>query len=214
MTDWTTLFRIACNHIEQANSEQIIVDHWTFGGGTAMMLQIDHRESHDVDIFLADAQLLGFLDPAKHDFHFEIMPADYQGDGARFLKLSFKDIGEIDYIVGDALTAEPTTKQTVERKAVLLETIPEIITKKIYHRGGTIKPRDIFDVAAGGVNHADTIIEALRMYPDKVAEAVAKIDSLKPDFVNGAIRALAIKDTFKTVAETAIERTKEILRAV
>jgi hypothetical protein len=34
-----------------------------FGGGTAMMLQIDHRESHDVDIFLTDPQLLASLDP-------------------------------------------------------------------------------------------------------------------------------------------------------
>lgn len=43
-----------------------------------MMLQIDHRDSHDVDIFLADAQLLPFLDPATHDFAFEIMPTDHR----------------------------------------------------------------------------------------------------------------------------------------
>jgi len=50
--DWARLFRIACALIRQVNSEQIIIDSWSFGGGTAMMLQIDHRESHDVDIFL------------------------------------------------------------------------------------------------------------------------------------------------------------------
>jgi nucleotidyltransferase AbiEii toxin of type IV toxin-antitoxin system len=44
--------------IRQVNSEQVIIDHWTFGGGTAMMLQIDHRESYDIDIFLSDPQLL------------------------------------------------------------------------------------------------------------------------------------------------------------
>ncbi|WP_352570972.1 hypothetical protein [Mesorhizobium sp. M0074] len=27
-----------------------------------MMIQINHRESHDVDIFLDDPQLLGFID--------------------------------------------------------------------------------------------------------------------------------------------------------
>ena len=36
------------------------------------MLQIDHRESHDVDIFIPDPQLLAFLDPEKQDFQFEI----------------------------------------------------------------------------------------------------------------------------------------------
>jgi hypothetical protein len=54
----TRLFHIACSLIRQVNSEQTIVDSWSFGGGTAMMLQIDHRESHDIDIFLPDAQLL------------------------------------------------------------------------------------------------------------------------------------------------------------
>jgi Nucleotidyl transferase AbiEii toxin, Type IV TA system len=60
---------------------QPIIDGWTFGGGTAMMLQIDHRESRDVDIFLHDAQQLPFLDPQKRDFEFEIQPAVCEGDG-------------------------------------------------------------------------------------------------------------------------------------
>jgi len=50
-----------------------------------MMLQIDHRESRDVDIFLQDAQQLPFLDPQKRDFEFEIQPAAYEGDGTRVL---------------------------------------------------------------------------------------------------------------------------------
>lgn len=83
-SDWTRLFRIARAMIEQVNSEQQIIDHWTFGGGTAMMLQINHRESDDVDIFLQDAQLLSFLDPQKRDFDFEIGPSDYKGAGSTF----------------------------------------------------------------------------------------------------------------------------------
>jgi predicted dienelactone hydrolase len=60
---WAPLFRIACALIRQVNSEQVIIDSWSFGGDTAMRLQIDHRESRDVDIFVPDAQLLSFLDP-------------------------------------------------------------------------------------------------------------------------------------------------------
>jgi hypothetical protein len=81
-SDWARLFRIASALIRQVNSERSIIDHWTFGGGTAMMLQINHRESRDVDIFLSDPQLLPFLDPQKHDFEFEIRPAASEGDGA------------------------------------------------------------------------------------------------------------------------------------
>jgi len=93
--NWVWLLKTARGLIRQVNSEQTVIDHWTLGGGTALMLQINHRESHDVDIFLSDAQLLAFLDSQKHDFRFEIRPADYSGDGTSFQKLVFKDIGEI-----------------------------------------------------------------------------------------------------------------------
>jgi hypothetical protein len=112
------------------NSQETIIDNWTFGGGTAMMLQIDHRESHDVDIFLPDPQSLPFLDPQTHDFTFEIQPTDYKGDGAKSIKWVFENVGQIDFIVGRALTSTPTKSTTVEGQVVQLETIPEIITKK------------------------------------------------------------------------------------
>lgn len=178
------------------------------------MLQIYHRESHDVDIFLSDPQLLAFLDPQKHDFQFEIWPTDYAGDGASFQKLAFRDIGEIDFIVGHAMTSSPTTQRTVEGETTLLETIPEIITKKIYHRGSGIKPRDIFDIAAAGEQHADSVIEELRSYRDEVARTLTTMDKLNPEFVNNAISQLAIKDKYRAVAKTALERARKILRAV
>lgn len=205
---------MACALIRQVNSEQSIVDHWTLGGGTALMLQIDHRESHDVDIFLSDPQLLPFLNPQKHDFKFEICPTDYAGDGASFQKLVFNDIGEIDFIVGRALTATPTKQILVEGESILLETIPEIITKKIHHRGASIKPRDVFDIAAAGERHADSIIEELRSHRDEVARTLITMDKLNPEFVNNAIGQLAIKDKYRRVATTALARTKEILRTV
>ena len=63
-----------------------MIDSWTFGGGTALMLQIDHRESFDVDIFLA----LG------------INPDGYESDGSRTLKIVFENVGEIDFIASAA----------------------------------------------------------------------------------------------------------------
>jgi len=178
------------------------------------MLQIDRRESRDVDIFLQDAQQLPFLDPQKRDFEFEIQPAAYEGDGTRVLKLVFDDIGEIDFIVAQTLTSSPTTPTVVEGEAILLETIPEIITKKIYHRGSSITPRDIFDIAAAGAQHEDSIIKELRSYRDQVAQTLIAIDKLNVNFVNDTVAQLAIKDRYKPLATAAIERSKEILRAV
>lgn len=179
-----------------------------------MMLQIDHRESHDIDIFLVDPQLLSFLDPKLRDFEFEIRPADYTGDGSRFLKLAFDEIGEIDFLVGHAMTGTPTTRQMVEGVEVDLETVAEIITKKIHYRGASIKPRDIFDIAAAARHDRETIVEALKAYRNDVASTLAAIERLKPDFVNAAVAELAIKDPYKPLARTALEDARDLLRSV
>ena len=100
-----------------------------------MMLRINHRRSDDIDIFLPDAQLLPYLDPKLSDFDFEVMPSDYQGDGSHFLKRAFEGVGEIDFIVSPTMTNGPTTQRTMRVKNVAVETIAEIITKKIHFRG-------------------------------------------------------------------------------
>ncbi len=178
-----------------------------------MMLQIDHRESRDIDIFLNDPQQLPFLDPQKQDFKFEIQPDGFEGDGLRSLKLAF-DIGEIDFIVAGTLTSSPTTRAEIGGEIVLLETVPEIITKKIYYRSAGIAPRDIFDIAAAGEESADALIEQLRLYKHKVTETLAAMKRLNPGFVRDSIGDLAIKDRYRTLAKTALERSEEILRAV
>jgi hypothetical protein len=213
-SDWARLFKIACSLIRQVNSRQPIIDRWTLGGGTAMMIQINHRKSRDIDIFLSDSQLLPYLDPQKHDFQLEVWPTDYDGDGSSFQKLVFKDIGEIDFIVGRAMTPTPTIQATVEGETTLLETIPEIIAKKIYYRGASIRPRDIFDIAAAGERHADSVVEALRSYRAEVQTALRVIERLNPEFVSSAIAQLSINDAFREVAKAALKQTNELLRAV
>jgi hypothetical protein len=211
---WARLLRTARSLIRQVNAAQPVIDNWTLGGGTAMMLQIEHRESRDLDIFLSDPQQLPFLDPRTQDFTFEIRPADYGGDGARSLKFVFDDIGEIDFIVATALTSSPTTSCLIEGEPVLLDTVPEIITKKIYHRGVSLTPRDIFDIAAACEQHEDSIKKELRNYRKEVADALVRIDTLKADFVNATIARLVIMDPYRAIASASIQRTKAILRAI
>jgi hypothetical protein len=211
--NWVPLFRVACAIIRQANSKQLVVDHWTFGGGTALMLQLDHRESHDIDIFLNDPQQLPFLDPQKQDFRFDIQLEDYEGDGVRSLRLVF-GIGEIDFIVASPLTSVPTIRRQIEGENVQLETIPEIITKKVFYRGSSIMPRDIFDIAAAGKENADAIIRELRSYKTQVAQTLASLAGLNPEFVNSSIADLALKGQYKALAKTALNESKTILLAV
>lgn len=153
-SEWRRLFLIAVDLIDQlrekASGHEVA---WSFGGGTAMMIQIGHRESHDVDIFLDDPQLLGFIGPSKSQLSFKMVPAAYYGDGMRFQKFAFESLGEIDFIVAGALTRIPFEKREVEGRSAWLETIPEIIAKKVYYRGADAKPRDIFDIAAAARSH-------------------------------------------------------------
>lgn len=179
-----------------------------------MMLQIGHRESHDVDIFLPDPQLLSFLDPQKQDFKFNIPPSDHSGDGTTSLKLAFKDVGQIDFIVDQPKTTQPTIRRLIEEEDALLETLPEIIAKKIVHRGKSIKPRDIFDIAAAGESQADAIVAELKPYKTAVTGAIETIDRLNTDFVNKAISQLMIKERFGDIAKHSIERAKKLLKAV
>ncbi|RWM06307.1 MAG: hypothetical protein EOR72_31940 [Mesorhizobium sp.] len=81
-SEWRRLFRIAVDLIDQLRKNAGGYDfEWSLGGGTAMMIQIGHRESHDVDVFLDDPQLLGFIDPSRSHLHFETMPSEYLSDG-------------------------------------------------------------------------------------------------------------------------------------
>lgn len=178
-----------------------------------MMLRIGHRESHDVDIFIRDPQLLGFLNPEIQDLDFEIAPVEYEGDGTRFMKFSFRDIGEIDFIVAPELTGNPTNERDVEGVRTLLETVPEIIAKKIYFRGASITPRDIFDLAAAGTVCRDEVIDVLRRYPEQVESALATMERLNPVFVSAAISQLMIREKFKELAATSLRDAGKLLAA-
>ena len=209
---WDKLFVIACDLLDQVNAEHALIDRWSLGGGTAMMLQIGHRESDDIDIFLGDPQLLSYLDPAKRDFEFDIAPASYSTDGAGFLKLAFPGIGEIDFIVGQPLTDRPWTTAMVAGRTAQLETISEIITKKIYYRGSRIAPRDIFDIAATATTHQQTVVSALVHFRQHVEKAVNQITAGDPAFVADMISQLRIRPAFRSIAADAVEIASGVLR--
>jgi hypothetical protein len=197
-SEWRRLFGIAVDLIEQLRENAGGFDfEWSFGGGTAMMIQIGHRESHDIDIFLDDPQLLGFIDPSRSRLRLDLAPSDYQGDGLRFHKFAFENVGEIDFIVAGTLTQMPFDIREVEGRAVRLETVPEIIAKKVYYRGPEAKPRDIFDIAAAARFKLEPVVNALRAFPDQVSRTKERLEKLNPEFVDRAIADLMIMPDFQ-----------------
>lgn len=214
-SEWQRLFRITIDLIDQLRQNAGGYDfEWSFGGGTAMMIQIGHRESHDIDIFLDDPQLLGFIDPSRSHLHFETMPSDYLGDGHRFQKFAFEGIGEIDFIVAGALTTTPFETRVVEGRTVHLETIPEIIAKKVYYRGSEANPRDIFDIAAAARSQLGEVVNALRALPEHVARTRERMEKLNPEFVSRAIAQLMIMPDYESSAADSLVAAIAVLDEV
>ncbi|HWU64856.1 MAG TPA: nucleotidyl transferase AbiEii/AbiGii toxin family protein, partial [Ensifer sp.] len=113
---------------------------WSFGGGTALMLQIDHRDSFDIDVFIDDPQLLPFLNTITQGHELDVWPDDYRTDGTKTLKLVFTGLGEIDFICAAELTETPSFMRPLFEEMVRLETPAEIISKKVYYRGASLQP--------------------------------------------------------------------------
>src|SRR5204862_8314240 len=101
---WETLFKRALRLIDSVAVDAPPLDDWTFGGGTVLMRRHNHRLSKDIDIFIGDAQYLGYLTP-RLNATAESLTNNYIEQGG-FLKLSF-DEGEIDFVVSGSLTQSP-----------------------------------------------------------------------------------------------------------
>ncbi|MCL4460153.1 MAG: nucleotidyl transferase AbiEii/AbiGii toxin family protein [Nitrospirae bacterium] len=67
------------------------------GGGTRLMLELSHRISRDIDLFIRDPQWIGLLSPRLNDKVGDLIQG-YEED-ATFLKLKFPE-EEIDFILG------------------------------------------------------------------------------------------------------------------
>jgi hypothetical protein len=210
-TGWQQLFQITCRLIDQVNEQRNLIDYWTLGGGTALMLQIGHRDSHDVDIFLDDPQLLPFLDPAKCDFKFAIEPSAYQSDGTGSLKIVFEGLGEIDFIASATMTNQPVIMKEILGRRTMLETIPEIIAKKVFYRGAMITPRDIFDIAAAARDHRASIVTSLREYKPKVERTIKQIKHSSSRYVYDTISKLQIHGDFERLKANAVDISLDVL---
>lgn len=112
----------------------------TLGGGTRLMLDLDHRVSYDIDLFITNPQYIGFISPRLNDNLDDIVSSyDEAGD---FIKLAFIN-GEIDFIVRWPLLG--LSQEKSEHTSFALEPIAEVLAKKLYYRGAVLKHRDLFD---------------------------------------------------------------------
>ncbi len=188
---------------------------WTLGGGTALMLQIAHRDSHDIDLFIPDPQFLPFLNPVLQEHQMWMQPSGYQTDGTGMLKIAFKGVGEIDFICSGMLTKPGSVRAAIAGNELSLETPEEIIAKKIRYRGSNLQPRDMFDTAATVQHHGEeSLIAALLPMADACATALRIAERMDQTLVRNIIGQLAIRQPFEYLREEAQDMTVDFLRKV
>jgi len=179
------------------------------------MLQIDHRESFDIDIFIDDPQVLPYLNPTTQGYSLQLNPDEYVSDGTHALKIVFADVGEIDFICAPSLTSDPTSRVTLRGIEVDVETPGEIIAKKVHYRGASLQPRDMFDLACVAKACGDGyVIQALSPFKDKVAAALSVAQRMDPRFASTVMGKLQSKAGYAEISKTAQAMTISLLREV
>lgn len=213
-SQWPFLFDIALDILGCAERLNGFAPEWSLGGGTALMLQIDHRESHDIDIFIDDPQWLPFLNPESQGYPLARAPDSYLTDGTRALKLAYADIGEIDFICCQSILDEAVERRTIRGYETELEKPAEIIAKKVYFRGASFQPRDMFDLAAVVERYgAPYAIEALRECGrDRCAVALATVEKANPALIRSINAQLMVRDSTRHLVATAQDMSHDTLR--
>jgi len=152
---------------------------WSWGGGTALAIyHLQHRISFDIDIFVSDPQYFAFLSPKwfiedTKNFHY-----DYQ-ELAHHIRLSTRSGIKTDFLY---LISMPSKNDLLETGFdFYVDTIEEIIAKKLRYRFGEVRSRDIFDIAAALQKHGNmlkNIIKSTVITLDQVAEWKTALENM------------------------------------
>lgn len=198
---WRALERLAIEIVDDAAKNAKSDFKPVLGGGTRLMLAMEHRISDDIDLFIRDPQWIGYLTPRLND-RFEDVITGYD-EGATSLKLRFPQ-GEVDFIVSMALLGLANEVST--DCAFALEPVAEVLAKKLFYRGWALTPRDLFDwrtietLMPPALVHAPEIANLIKGRIPQIQAALVAMDiSPKAQIVWDGIRAANLPDLHESV---------------
>ena len=177
--------------IDSVPTDEGFVPGWTFGGGTSLAIDLEHRISYDIDAFMDSARTIQRLVPVINPVTRSIcwnpatQQADYQYPG-HYLKLIVGDVGEIDFLAASPLTAAATKPFDFDGRLIARERPAEVIAKKLYYRGSNFKTRDVFDLAGTFLVQPDELREAASspfMTPEVYARARLRMELRAGSFI-------------------------------
>lgn len=209
LKSWEALFAQALEILDSAQRAGARTAGWSFGGGTVLMRKHRHRISKDIDIFVPDPQLLGYLSP-RQSAAAASFTSDYV-EQANFVKL-FLPQGEIDFVVSGPLTAAPAVTERIGSRDVLVETSAEIIAKKVWHRGAAFTARDVFDFALVAKKEPEAIRLVRHILAARREVLLGRLrgnaEALREDFA--ALDVLEFRPSFEScivAIESALEQS-------
>ncbi len=211
---------IATNLIENSN----VKSPCTFGGGTALSAYYwQHRFSTDIDMFIhteGNEKPLALIRPLLrgNEIKKQLNAIGYDNSlkesgisfPGHYLEISINSHEKIQFFESRGYTSKPYSLSTVLGQTILIESVDEIIAKKIFYRADKANARDIFDIALaihkdpmsikrileGGrvkLNHIKTLVNSLKqVIKDEYAQKLYEIDIILMNPVESYYK-LAIK---------------------
>lgn len=197
---------------------------YTFGGGTVLMLRHNHRLSKDIDLFVADTQPLGYVNPRLSSVAEDLCDGNYK-ESFNFIKLLLPE-GEIDFVASPNLLPDAHAFEawTLFGRSVNVETAAEIVAKKMYHRGDQATARDLFDLSMVIEREPDALIharpfmfrhlapfsEALASPPQTMIERFRAIEMLdyKPTFEHSVAVVQSYFNELRAFRDRSLEDAK------
>ena len=199
----------ALDHVFGERGDRDAPPAWTLGGGTAIAIRIAHRISHDVDLFVPGVALRLFT-PARNPASARIS-GRYQWPG-HYLKFERPE-GEIDFL-SPALQTEPGyTWETYRGRTVAIETLEEVIVKKIRYRSARFTARDVFDLAAVAEAYPDLPAVLTAEVPDALARTSEAVDLHAERGIDALEMAIVLTPHGRHILPHTFETARRVLEA-
>lgn len=204
---WASLLDLALPALEHALPDERdalskgSAPRWTLGGGTALALRIGHRISDDIDIFLSGVPLKA-VSPGGNPIAKQISEKfDWPG---HYVKYHRPD-GEIDFLSSALQTSPGFSLETFRGQTIALETVDEVMVKKLRYRSTTFTLRDAFDLACVLKAKPETILTLAAEVADAIPRATLAITSLSNEKVRSAVRPMP---AFADILDNPIDQAK------
>lgn len=196
--------------------ERGITDPSALGGGTALSAYYwQHRFSTDIDIFIYSGRVnvLTKIDPRKTSpsIKARLAKINYMNNLKKhpiYTELAIDDDSKMQFFTVKGFTSTPYSEVTLWGKTILIESIEEIIAKKVFYRCGDANSRDIFDIAIA-IYKDPTILMKINVKKEKIEILMNSVKTISEDedLVNtytNDIRMMSPSEEYMDIAENAI----------